>query len=891
MLARVEGRLFGESTLGPQHIAHYRVIERLGSGGMGVVYSGFDPKLERKVALKLLKPDRVTELGRERLLSEARVLARLSHPNVVQVHDVDEYEGKVHLAMELVEGENLGRWQRRGHGVRALLEVYRQAGAGLAAAHEAGIVHRDFKPANVLLSHTGAVKVADFGLAHPHGDEVPETEVTGGGEGSTQPIVGTRGYLAPELWRGGVADARSDQFAFCVSLWEAVAGEPPFVREQTPAGMPAGKWRGSRWLRRVLLRGLRIDPAARWESMHALLRALEFVPRRRRWALGSALVVGLALPLVVWSARLDPSPVCSSESRPELWGASTLSALEGRWSIIDEPGTGESIEALRGELEAREQHWRTAWSELCGVDEDGARVSAQGCLGRARTRALVIRDALSAVDSLAQAEGLIDELEDPRACVELGALGAQARGVHAIFAAWSNEAELAAVRVAIVRGEFTWARDQAQMLAALGGPGATQAWLLLGRLLSESGDRGGAREALLEANRRATVARSPRVALEAQLALSRLAAREFDNALDARSWHSQAETTWGLLGQPASEGLELRHTEAIVLALEGELEAARAILAGLVDELVARAEGPRRVEQARLGLANVSASLGQHEHAMRIYAEILRAREQRLSPEHPALGVVAFDIADSLVLLERWEEARPLLERALAIEIRAYTSHSLRAAQVQIRLAEVETERGEHARAVRLASAAWATQQRELERDDEEYGSALGVLAWAHLQAKRWDAAYIDHRTLLEQMALDDEDLAATHQTLAWIACRRQPPCADAEPHIARVRELAEPGSLTIVRADAVAAEVALVAGEWGAASTRARAVLSELAALPAETDLELEAEAQAILGLGLLGQGERGLAHEHLMNALELKAYLIDDLDMRIERALDAEF
>ncbi|MFY0538466.1 protein kinase domain-containing protein [Nannocystis pusilla] len=228
-----------------QLIGRYMVLSPLGSGGMGVVYAAYDPQLDRKVALKLLHPEAVSASGatqskidgQERLLREAQAMARLHHPNVVAVHDVGKYDERIFIAMEFVEGGTLKQWLRaRPRTRQEVLAVFSQAGRGLQAAHEAGLVHRDFKPDNVLVSDKGRAQVLDFGLAKqtedgesrspsdpPPAPQCPSTPRSPRSARSSDP-----GVHVPEQHLGEATDARTDQFSFCVALYEALYGTPPF---------------------------------------------------------------------------------------------------------------------------------------------------------------------------------------------------------------------------------------------------------------------------------------------------------------------------------------------------------------------------------------------------------------------------------------------------------------------------------------------------------------------------------------------------------------------------------------------------------------------------------------------------------------------------------------
>ncbi|HEY7375739.1 MAG TPA: serine/threonine-protein kinase, partial [Polyangia bacterium] len=230
-------------------IGRYLIIERVGAGAMGVVYGAYDPELDRKIAVKLLKGGDAgpEDAARARLLREAKAMARLAHPNVIAVYDVGIFDGQIFLAMEFLSAGTLRSWLAdRPRGWREVLDVFVAAGRGLAAAHAAGLVHRDFKPDNVLLDKEGRPRVVDFGLARdaagaPADDHGGETharaaaETTSGTHLGTLTrkgaIMGTPAYMAPEQITGEATDARTDQFSFCVTLWEALHGERPFFGE------------------------------------------------------------------------------------------------------------------------------------------------------------------------------------------------------------------------------------------------------------------------------------------------------------------------------------------------------------------------------------------------------------------------------------------------------------------------------------------------------------------------------------------------------------------------------------------------------------------------------------------------------------------------------------
>ncbi|MEM9455332.1 MAG: serine/threonine-protein kinase [Myxococcota bacterium] len=323
---RVFDALFATSEQFEQ-LGRYVILGTLGRGAMGTVLKAFDRKLDRRIAIKVLH--RGTD-GRhaKRLLREAQAMAKLSHPNVVHVYEVDEVEGQMFVVMELVPGQTLREWMRsppqpqKRRSWKECVEVFLQVGAGLAAAHARGLVHRDFKPSNAIIDEDGRARVLDFGLARQVdrlGFEEQTTNVLGAQADPgldlsltrTGTVLGTPAYMPLEQMQGREADARSDQFSFCAALYEALYGERPYEGDSLAGlvismrnGMvrrPAAGARVPRRLRRVLLRGLAAEPEDRWPSMEALLDDLRrvLVPGYKRWlalaVVGSLLAAGFGL--------------------------------------------------------------------------------------------------------------------------------------------------------------------------------------------------------------------------------------------------------------------------------------------------------------------------------------------------------------------------------------------------------------------------------------------------------------------------------------------------------------------------------------------------------------------------------------------------------------------
>jgi len=299
----------------PDRVGRYEISGLLGAGGMGAVFRGRDPELERPVAVKLIRPTgRRREKFRARLVREAQALAALSHPNVVTVYEAGTHDDGVFVAMELVSGVTADDWVTdRERPWKDILAMYVDAGRGLSAAHAKGIVHRDFKPSNVLVGDDGRPRVLDFGLATSGGaasswddeaedsepsGEVLSTRLTQAGE-----VMGTPAYMSPEQITGKPITFASDQFSFCIAVWEALVGLRPFpgkTFESLRAALSSNRRRppptGNRIPRRVLAildRGLDPDPLRRWPTMDDLIAALDRgrTAARTRWRAAGVLVL------------------------------------------------------------------------------------------------------------------------------------------------------------------------------------------------------------------------------------------------------------------------------------------------------------------------------------------------------------------------------------------------------------------------------------------------------------------------------------------------------------------------------------------------------------------------------------------------------------------------
>jgi hypothetical protein len=371
-----EPRPAGDTAPLTGELGRYRLQRELGRGGMGVVHAAFDPDLERRVALKVLVTTESTE-GRQRLLREARAMARLTHPNVVTVHEVGSTNGRDYIAMELIDGGTLEDWLGEPRSERDIIAAFVAAARGLAAAHAAGLVHRDFKPHNVLRHKDGRIVVTDFGLVvgvegaavDPLVTTLPVAgdggrDATAGttpssltGLTKTGSLLGTPAYMAPEQWTGGQVGPPTDQFAFCVALWEALTKERPYpgktfdeLSHQVCNGKRVDDGKLPRRLRRILARGLDPDPAKRWRSMEALIDAITRAQRRPGVALalgGGALALGGVAIALFGRGHGTSTPSCPAPVLdPQIvWSGKDAAAMRERKQHITADAFDRNVQA------------------------------------------------------------------------------------------------------------------------------------------------------------------------------------------------------------------------------------------------------------------------------------------------------------------------------------------------------------------------------------------------------------------------------------------------------------------------------------------------------------------------------------------------------------------
>ena len=687
----------------PFRIGRYTILRRLGRGGMGVVYAAYDDKLDRKIALKLVYVSRERgTIGQARLLREAQALARLSHPNVVQVYEVGEHDRQVFLAMEFVSGVTLRSWARATpRPWREVLAIYLQAGRGLAAAHAVGLVHRDFKPDNALLADDPSPPVPSDSLRSSTSLDTQDLSepLTAAGL-----LLGTPAYMSPEQLLRQPTDARSDQYSLCVALWEALHGARPFkgrtlgeLKLQVFAGPPKPP-RGPvpAWIGRVLARGLAIAPAQRFPDIDALLAALADDPAKRLRRRALATVAGLVLvgggAAGYALTTPDPTTQCDvSDALAGVWDPPTRAAVEARFTSLGLPFADQAFRHAAAQLDAyaaRLQHLLQATCEARtrGLRKGRALELQVDCGERLRSELAAVTQVLANADARAveRVGQTIARLPPVEPCGEPGSLLAAAEQTQApedpaLAARVRTQApRLAAARAELDAGHHDRGRELAREIVdeaeRLGhAPLLAEALVLLGIAELACGDYPGSASTLLRGYSVAEVARHDRTAGEAAIRLVYLHGERLHDLARAQTWADVADAKLRRLGDD-DPALRLRLVFNVASALldAGQLKDSELRFR----EAMALAEQRRDIDPgfyviALNALATLEMDRGDLTAAEPLLRRSLALREAALGPAHPQVGVALHNLA--LVLYHRREfpAAAAMFRRALEVRERS----------------------------------------------------------------------------------------------------------------------------------------------------------------------------------------------------------------------------
>ena len=755
----------------PARIGVFALRERLGAGGMGAVYSAYDERLGREVAIKVVRADRVARgdrRGERRLLAEAQALARLTHPNVVTVHEVGLLPGGgVFLVMELIRGETLRTWCR-GRPWRDIVAVYAQAGRGLAAAHAAAIVHRDFKPDNVLIGNDGRVRVVDFGLAIPADDSLTSSPVALGSsppvpasspaEAETAPAVthngvaGTPGYMAPEQCLASHVDARSDQFSFCVALYEAIYGERPYDHG-TFFAEPA-VWHASRrprpahvhrrWLYEALARGLAPDPIERFPSMDALVAELDREHGRGLRLAGAAGAAAVAAGGVFLAAALlvrpgDPCPVPEGALAAQ-WNAAARARFLDVLARRGAPWAALAGERIAGALDAYARAWiggRVAACRATHVEhiQSADRLDRRmECLERRRDEldgvAGLVRD--QPISAALHVDELIRSLGNVAACGDATSEGPErppAASAAAVAAARHHLAQARALRAA---GDYPAAGRAVDQAIALddGSYRPLHAEVQATRALLAFDDRRFDDGIALSDDAANTALETGHDELMADVHVA--------VATEAGAQYPERAYAWIRSGEAALRRLRhgrdprwvaLHHAQGRIETAGGHPEQAVTTLRAALDG-VRSYGGALDLTAARIrqDLGNALYRIGRDGEALAEYKQATQQLAELVGRDHPRTGVahraLGLHLAEAMSAFDE-AEAELLESRRIADAI---GPDSADAADAEIALAALEVYRGRYASGLPRAERALAICDRRGERRGNRRFEALMLI-------------------------------------------------------------------------------------------------------------------------------------------------------------------
>ncbi len=779
-------------------LGRYFILHELGRGGMGVVYTAFDPELDRKVALKLLHPDRSKGDGgvaQARLLREAKALARLSHPNVVQVYDAGTVGDQVFMAMELAMGQPLDRWLgRERRPWRQVLAVFQAAGRGLAAAHAAGLVHRDFKPANVLLGDDGRVRVLDFGIARPFADEEEQepaaamaamtamtakagqqvrltTQLTRVGV-----VLGTPRYMAPETLQGLRADHRADQFAFCVALHEALYGIAPYAGEtltdllaaitarqvrETPAGI-----RVPAWIRRILLRGLSSDPEQRYPSMDELLADLakDRTSLRRRWIAATAAFTVVAVGgFALYQAERREEQLCTGAAGrlAGIWEADRKASLRRAFLASGRPFAADAWRGTERTLDAYTAAWTAMRTEACEATHLRGEQSQElldlrmQCLDRRLREVRSLTELFTSghpavVERAVQASQSLSSLTE---CANPAALTAPVRppadpaARQAIGGANARIAEAKSLWITGRYAEGLPVAVAAVAAAARSGypPIHAEALRMRAQLEDSAGRTEAAEASLFEALEAAAQGHHDALAARAWTDLVWIVGfreRQFD---EGRRWARLAAASLARLGG-AAENLELdadlKSNLAGVLDLQGDHAGGLALQLQALD-LYEKVLGPDHTSVGRAlnRVGNAYYQMQRYDEALDAYRRSLQQARRTFGTRHPTTAVRLGNIALVLDGQGRFEESLATQLEALSIEERALGADHPRLAITHGNLAALLLAMDRPREALAHAQRALAIEQTNPDATLADLGASLLNVANALLKLKRLEEA------------------------------------------------------------------------------------------------------------------------------------------------------
>ncbi len=721
-------------------VGRYVILEVLGEGGMGVVYHAYDPELDRKVAIKLVQAQPAGSVGEQWLVREAQALARLSHPNVIAVHDVGTLPGdRVFVAMELVAGKTLRAWLRTPRSWREVLPVMRAAGAGLAAAHAAGLVHRDFKPDNVLVGDDGRVRVMDFGLARADTSDTQDASIDANSPLSEQltmtgTLVGTPAYMAPEIHDGGPADARTDQFAFGVALFEALYRIRPYEKGQLapPRGAIAAKLpvdtKVPAAIARVVLRAIAIDAAQRYPSVESLMSDLAIDPgaRRRRFAIAGVIAAAAiaALGGTYAASRAHVRPCTGDGARlAGVWDPPVKAAVQKAFDASGKPYAKQAYAGLAKALDGYTTRWLAGAVDACtatrlrGEQPESVMALREACLDQ---RLDVLR-ALTGL--LADADGGLVEKGDkiaadlPRIadCADVAALAAPGKPPPELLPkVQALERALAVARADLIAARYVGAMvkanaDLAEAATLHWDPALAEAKFIQGTALLAVNNQADAAAAFRESTWAALRGRRDDLVTQGAVSTAMITAVGLAKPADAQVWVELAEATAARSGVNPALHARLYSAAGVVAAERGDL--AHAVQ--LHEQALAAVKADAGADNGQLTTVenDLAASLsraGAYAKAAEHFERALALRLEAVGPDHPDVALILSNLGPCYRHMHQPDKARDAFERALALREKIYGKTSPMLIATLDNFAELLSQQGEHDAAIAMVERARA---------------------------------------------------------------------------------------------------------------------------------------------------------------------------------------
>ncbi len=786
----------------------YVVLDVAGAGSMGVVYTAFDPDLDRKVALKVVHPARLAagQSGtiQRRLQHEAQALARLDHPNVITVFDVGVVGGQLYITTELVDGVDLATWLRaERRSVAAIVSTFLQAGRGLEAAHHAGFVHRDFKPGNTMVGADGRVRVVDFGLARDGAALAQPLEPTGApgtpagldlDETAPSGAVGTPAYSAPEQLAGAPVTAAADQFSFCVALYRALHDRLPFPPEATEQPSAPDAWVATppssslpAFLRRVLRRGLRFHPQDRYPSMQEALAELERGQGRlRRRLIGAGLAVALMAAAGAWHVSQDRQQgICTGGASrfADAWNDDRQRAIDKNIAASDQTYAAARWDGTRSLIDAYGTRWSTMHDEACRATAIEARQSDE----LLDLRMACLDQRLREVDALAnvlaenprwieQSDAVVRGLTPVAVCADVEALSRPlkppAEATQAAAVDLLRE-ELAAARARLGAGDFDAGLAQAQRL--VGSAEATgylpliaEALLLQARFEEALVQPEPASATLQRALEAASAGGHSRAVAEAFVRWARIAGYQQNDAAQGDAYAALAAAAVDQLSEQDALAAALADHRGLLRFQQGDyagaLENHQTALA--IRQRTNGADEPA-VARTLTRIGNAHLENGELTSADEHFARALDIRRRHLGAQHPEiarllsqLGSVALERGELDLALERFERARTITEQSLAAD------HPDRATPLTY-LGHALVAAGRHAEAITHYRLAQSLLEQAFGPDDPRLAVVASGLGGAAVVIADYPAARDGYETALR---LRSSAFGDDHPAVAEIA-------------------------------------------------------------------------------------------------------------------------